>query len=68
MPGSLIVKVIDKKPYVVGVQANENEGHFITKEIMEMIGEVTTKLLGKGKEMEFVRMIDIQELEFMEKL
>jgi hypothetical protein len=29
---------------------------------------VTTKLLGKGKEMEFVRMIDIQELEFMEKL
>jgi hypothetical protein len=49
MPGSLIIKVIDKKPYVVGVQANENEGHFITKEILEMIREVTKKILSKGK-------------------
>ena len=43
MPGSLIVKVIDKKPYIVGVQANENEGHLVTKEILKMVREVTKK-------------------------
>ena len=31
MPGSLIFKIIDKKPYIVGIQINERQAQFITK-------------------------------------
>lgn len=37
MPGSLIFKVIDKKPYIVGVQINEKQGQFITKSMLKRI-------------------------------
>ncbi len=62
MPGSLIFKLIDKKPYVVGVQVSEMEGHFFTREIIEMISKVAKKLINKKQEMEFIRMVDIEQL------
>lgn len=49
-PGSLIFRIIDKKPYIVGVQVQEREAHFITREMFEKISQVADDFIDVKKE------------------
>lgn len=61
-------RVIDKKPYIVGVQVNEKEAQFIGKSELEMMNEMACKVIDNKREKGILTAIDIEQLELMEKL
>ena len=62
--GSLVCKVVNKKPYIVGIQASDNETIFFSEKIYKLMNDSATKFIKEvNRQNEILKKIDLQEFE-----
>ena len=62
--GSIICKIVDRKPYIVGVQISNVNALFFDEELIEKAqARVRNYLLKDGRERDFIKQMDLNRYE-----
>ena len=62
-PGSILFKLIEQKPYIVGIQVSNSQTRFFDKKIFDKIQDTAKLVMNQTKEIEILNQISSLELE-----
>lgn len=58
VPGSIVCKLVDKKPYVIGVQISETQIKFIDQQLFKTMQEKCKEYIRERGEREILKEMD----------